>query len=265
MIWIRSALVTVTVLPLAGCFQAATVIKVKADGSGTIEQRLLITDAAMEQMRAFAILGGGNAPNADPTSEAQARSLAGSLGPGVTYVSSTPITADRAQGRDSVYAFTDITKLHISEQPSLPTGPISPAGSTNAGELTFALTHESDGNAVLRVQVPKFNVLPNGGPNGGSFAPTAQQIDMVKGLLAGARLTVDIEPAGRLVRTTSPFADGNRVTLVDVDFDKAVADPDLVTKLQSPKTAEEVKQAVTSLPGVKITLDPEISITFAPQ
>ena len=74
-----------------------------------------------------------------------------------------------------------------------------------------------------------------------------------------------IEPGGRLVRTTSPFADGNRVTLVDVDFDKAVADPDLVTKLQSPKTAEEVKAAVTSLPGVKITLDPEISITFTPQ
>jgi hypothetical protein len=263
MTWIRSALVTVAALPLAGCFQASTVINVKADGSGTIEQRLLITDAAMEQLRAFAILGGGNAANADPTSEAQARSLAGLLGPGVTYVSSTPITADKAQGRDSVYAFTDITKLHISEQPSLPTGPVSPAGSANVGELTFALTHEADGNAVLRVQVPKFNVLPTN--TGGSFAPTAQQIDIAKGLLAGARLTVAIEPGGRLVRTTSPFADGNRVTLVDVDFDKAVADPDLVTKLQSPQTPEEVKATVTSLPGVKITLDPEISITFAPQ
>jgi len=97
------------------------------------------------------------------------------------------------------------------------------------------------------------------------MAPTAQQIDMVKGLLAGARLTVGIEPEGRLVRTSSPFVEGNRVTLIDLDFDKATADPDLATKLQSLKTADDVKATVASLQGVRITFDPEISITFAPQ
>ena len=97
------------------------------------------------------------------------------------------------------------------------------------------------------------------------MAPTAQQIDMVKGILAGARLTVGIEPEGRLVRTSSPFVEGNRVTLIDLDFDRAAADPDLATKLQSLKTADDVKATVASRPGVKITLEPEILITFAPQ
>jgi hypothetical protein len=267
MTWIRGVLVTVAVLPLAGCFQAATVIKLKADGSGTIEQRLLLTEAAMEQLRGFAILSGGNAAGADPTSEAQARSLAESLGPGVTYVSSTPVKTETAQGRDSVYAFTDITKLHLSEQPRLPGGmTFSPAGSANVGEITFTLTREPDGNGLLRIQLPKFNLLPiPAGPNGAVMAPSAQQIDMVKGILAGARLTVSVEPEGRVVRTSSPFAEGNRVTLIDLDFDKAAADPDLATKLQSLKTADDVKAAVVSLQGVKITTDPEISITFAPQ
>jgi hypothetical protein len=266
MTWIRGVLVTAAVLPLAGCFQAATVIRLKADGSGTIEQRLLLTEAAMEQLRGFAILSGGNAAGADPTSEAQARSLVESLGPGVTYVSSTPVKTETAQGRDSVYAFTDITKLHMSEQPRLPGGIVSPAGTANVGELTFVLTREPDANALLRIQVPKFNLLPiQPGPNGAIMAPTAQQIDMVKGLLAGARLTVAIEPEGRLVRTSSPFVEGNRVTLLDLDFDKATADPDLTTKLQSLKTADDVKATVASLQGVRITFDPEISITFAPQ
>ena len=84
MTFIRRALVALAALPLVGCFEASTVIRLKADGSGTIEQRLLLTDAATDQLRAFAILGGGNAAGADPTSEAQARSLADSLGPGVT-------------------------------------------------------------------------------------------------------------------------------------------------------------------------------------
>jgi hypothetical protein len=263
---IKPALVAVAVLPLAGCFQASTVINVKADGTGTIEQRLLLTDAAMDQLRAMAILGGG-AANADPTSEAQARSLAESLGPGVTYVSSAPVKTDKAQGRDAVYAFTDITQLHVSEQPRLPAGPISPGGSANVGELTFNLTREPDGNARLRVQIPTLNVLPldTTGPNGAVTPPTVQQIDLVKTLLAGARLTVAIEPEGRLVHTSSAFADGNRVVLVDLDLDKVASDPDLVTKLQSPKTVEEAKASVNSLAGVKVTLDPEISITFAPK
>lgn len=263
---IRRVLVAVAVLPIAGCFQASTVINVKADGTGTIEQRLLLTDAAMDQLRAMAILGGG-AADADPTSEAQARSLAESLGSGVTYVSSTPVKTDKAQGREAVYAFTDITKLHISEQPRLPGGvTLSQGGGPNGGELTFILTREPDGNALLRVLVPKLNVLPMGaGPSGAIPSPTIQQIDMAKGLLAGARLTVAIEPDGRLVQSSSPFVEGNRVVLVDLDVDKAAADPDLVTKLQSPKTVEEAKASVNSLAGVKVTLDPEISITFAPQ
>jgi hypothetical protein len=267
MTWIRGVLVTVAVLPLAGCFEAATVIKLKADGSGTIEQRLLLTDAAIEQMRGFAILSGSNAASADPTSEPQARSLAESLGPGVTYVSSMPVKTDKGQGRDSVYAFTDITKLHLSEQPRLPGGvTLSPAGGTNAGEITFVLSREADGNALLRILVPKFNLMPMpAGPNGAVMAPTAQQIDMVKGMLAGARLTVGIEPEGRIVKTTSSFVDGNRVTLLDLDFDKAVADPDLATKLQSARTTDDVKAIVASLQGVKIPLEPEISIAFAPQ
>jgi hypothetical protein len=76
---------------------------------------------------------------------------------------------------------------------------------------------------------------------------------------------VAVEPEGRLVSTTSPFVDGNRVTLIDLDIDKAGSDPDLVKKLQSPRTLEDAKATINSVPGLKITLDPEITITFAPK
>ena len=266
MTFIRRALVIAAALPLVGCFESSTVIKLKADGSGTIEQRLLLTDAAMDQMRAFAILGGGDASSADPTSEAQARALADTLGPGVSFVSSAPVKTAKAQGRESIYAFTDITKVHVSEQPRLPAGPVSPGGSANVGEITFTLTRQPDGNALLRMQVPKLDILPMdaSGPPGSIVGPTVQQIEMIKGILAGAHLTVAIEPDGQVVQTNAPFVDGNRVTLVDLDVDQAAADPDLATKLRAPKTADDLKAAVKSIPGLKITLDPEISITFTP-
>ena len=66
------------------------------------------------------------------------------------------------------------------------------------------------------------------------------------------------------MQTSSPFVDGNRVTLVDVDIDRAAADPDLAKKLQSITRPEDAKAAINSIPGLKITLDPEITIEFAP-
>jgi hypothetical protein len=269
MVLVRRALLAIAMLPLIGCFQASTVIRVNADGSGTIEQRLLLTDAAMDQLRAFAILGGNSADTVDPTSEAQARSMAAAIGPGVTYLSSTPVKTEKARGRDTVYAFTDVTQLRISEQPKVPGGVSLRAQgvSTDSEPITFALTRQPDGNILLRILVPRPSVLSFATPNasGDVTPPSVEQIEMVKTVLAGASLTVAVEPEGRLVSTSSPFVDGNRVTLIDLDIDKAGSDPDLVKKLQSPKTLEDAKVSFNSVPGLKITLDPEISIAFTPK
>ena len=261
----RAVLVTLLAVPLAGCFQSSTVIHVKADGSGTIEQRTLLTETAMDQLRTLAILGGGNPDAADPTSEAQARSLAAAIGTGVTYVSSTPVKLEKLQGRESLYAFSDITQVRVSEQPALPSGiklPAAAGGSTPP--ISFALDRKPDGNVVLRIIVPRPAIFPTG-PNGEPQPPSLDQITMVKQLLAGARLTVAIEPDGRLVQTSSPFVDGNRVTLIDLDIDRAAADPDLARKLQTAATPEQAKAAINSIPGMKLTLDSEITIEFAPK
>ena len=251
-------------MPLAGCFQSSTVIHVKADGSGTIAQRTLLTETAMDQLRTFAILGGGNPDAANPTSEDQAKALAATIGPGVTYVSSMPVGVDKYQGRETIYAFTDIRQLRISEQPSLPGNlPLPANAGGNTPPIQFALDRNAEGNVVLRLLVPRPAIFPNGA-DGKPVPPKLEQITMVKQLLAGARLSVAVDPDGQLVRTSSPFVDGNRVTLVDVDIDRAAADPDLAAKLQSVGT-EDQATAINSIAGLKITLQPEITIEFTPR
>ncbi len=261
----RVVLIALLSLPLVGCFQSSTVIHVKADGSGTIEQRTLLTDTAMDQLRTLAILGGGNPDAADPTSEAQAKAMAAAIGTGVTYVSSTPVALEKSKGRETLYAFSDITQVHVSEQPALPGGVKLPASAGGAtAPISFALDRKPDGNVVLRIIVPRPAIFPTG-PKGEPQPPSLDQITLVKQLLAGARLTVAMEPEGRLVQTSSPFVDGNRVTLIDVDIDRAAADPDLAKKLQTGTTQPEIKAALNSIPGLKITLDPEITMEFAPR
>src|SRR5215831_1260372 len=100
----------------SGCFQSTTVLVVKGDGSGTIEQRTIVLTAALAQMRQLAAMSGRSAATIDPLSEDQARSLAASLGQGVSLVSTKAIKTAEGEGRESTYAFTDVSQLRVSEQ-----------------------------------------------------------------------------------------------------------------------------------------------------
>jgi hypothetical protein len=246
------------------CFQMTTVLKVNGDGSGTIDHRMVYTKAALAQLKQFAALGGGRG-SADPLSEQQARDMTASIGPGVTYLSSELITTPLGQGRDAIYAFTDVRTLRISTQPAAPGGiSIKTQGfntQPSASEsITFTMTREPGGNAILHIHVPEPNYLDFfGSPN------AAGQIGMVKTMLAGARVQLAAEPAGVLVRTSSPFVEGQRVTLLDIDLDTVLADETLLPRIQAvAATPAEAKAVLLSAKGLKINLDPEITIEFTP-
>jgi hypothetical protein len=98
---------------------------------------------------------------------------------------------------------------------------------------------------------------------GSSAAPSADQIAMLKPMFAGARLSMAIEPVGRLVRTSSPYVTGQRVTLLDVNVDSLLGDDTLLPRLQAAQSLEEAKTILKSVPDLKATLDPEITIEFA--
>jgi hypothetical protein len=259
---LRATCVLAAAVVSSACFQMETVLKVAADGSGTIEHRMLYSPAALVQLRQFASLAGGGGQAFDPLSEQQAREMTASIGPGVTYVSSEPISTPAGQGRASIYAFTDVSHLRISTQPAAPAGlKIKTRGfSTEAESVTFAITRNAAGNAVLQINVPEPNFLDAlGSPN------ATAQIGMVKTLLAGARVLLAAEPAGTVVRTSSPYVEGPRVTLLEVDLDQVLTDETLLPRLQAATTPDEAKSIVKSAAGLKINLDRAITIEFTPR
>lgn len=252
-----------------GCFQSTTILQVKPDGSGTLRQRTVFTAAAIAQLRQFMPApAGGRAP--ELLSEAQARAMAANIGPGVAYVSSAPIKTDTMEGRDILYAFADVTKLRITPQPPSPGGLTVRADSLGPPQsITFALEPGPNGDRVLRIRMPTLQMLPGitGGQVGGSSqspAMIAQQMAMARQMFAGLRMLVAVEPAGHVVSTNSPYVEGNRVTLFDVDFDRVAANPQVFETLQGVRTPEEAAAVVQGVPGLKFTTAPEITIQFAP-
>jgi hypothetical protein len=257
----RGILVLAAAVWSSACFQMTTVLKVAANGSGTIEHRMLYSPTAVAQLRQFAALGGGGQAF-DPLSEQQAREMTASIGPGVTYVSSEPIASPLGQGRAAIYAFTDVSQLRISTQPAAPAGLKirTPSFSTEAQSVTFAMTRNSAGNAVLQINVPEPNFLDAlGSPN------ATAQIGMIKTMLAGARVLLAAEPAGTVVHSSSPYVEGSRVTLLEVDLDQVLKDETLLPRLQAATTPDEAKAIVKGATGLKINLDRAITIEFTPR
>ena len=249
---LRLPLLLVAALFTTGCFQMTTTIKVAADGSGTIEQRQLITAAGIAQLGQASMSAGGR--RFDPLSEESARSAASRLGNGVTYVSSTPIADATGQGRAITYAFTDINGVRVGFDAPAP-GLVP--GQDGQG-VSFALTTLENGHALLRITVPQGLFA-----EGGGSLPPPEQIALARSFLAGARVSIAVEPAGALVEASSPFVDGNRVTLLEIDFDQLLKD-DVLARVRATKTAEELKAVVATAPGLKLNLDSPITVEFAP-
>lgn len=262
MVRMRLVLLLSTAVVCGGCFHMTTVLKANADGTGTIEHTMVFTTQALNQLRQMAMFRGGASPTVDPISEQQAREMASVIGEGVTYVSSKPITTPIGQGREATYAFTDINKLAISMQPAMPSGMAvrTPALGPDGEAVTFSLTRDGGASAMLHIHVPQPNWLSTIGS-----ANANGQLMLIKTLLTGARIHLAVEPTGALVATTSPYVEGRRVTLLELDLDEMLKDDTLVPRLTAAKTQEEIAAIAKSTPGLKINLDREITVEFTPE
>src|SRR4029079_12196397 len=106
----RLSLAGVVCVFASGCITASTIIHVKPDGSGTIEQAVAMKAEAAEQLAAMASgFGGDSAKPAagkgavpDLYNEKKRRDAATKYGEGVAFVSRKPIKTKELVGRSAI-------------------------------------------------------------------------------------------------------------------------------------------------------------------
>lgn len=255
----------------SGCLAATTLITVKSDASGTIEQTLVMSPAAaaqFQQMMAMGQAAGGASKPTELFSEQDARNAAARIGEGVTYVSSQRLKTADGEGLKAVYAFTDVRNLRLSERPTPPGGGampgLTPPGRGGADDLTFRFSGPPAGNPVVTVVFPSAPAgsrqsAPDAG-RGGQMPPEAMA--MARQMLKGLRIDIAMQVDGRIVRTNSKYVEGSKVTLLAIDFEQLLADPSLVADLQKTQSIEGIKARLEGVKGVKVNPDNEVSVEF---
>jgi hypothetical protein len=89
-------------------------------------------------------------------------------------------------------------------------------------------------------------------------------IASVQQMFSGLRMAIQVEPAGRIVRSNSPYVEGGIVTLFDLNLDELLKNEAALTRLQAAATPGDVTAVLKDLPGLKMVLDDDISIEFTP-
>lgn len=261
---------------LSGCFQVEKVIHVKADGSGTVEETVLMSKEAVAQLKAMSKqmaeqMGGENAEGATEEfsllDEKSLKKQAEKMGEGVTFVSAEKVSTDTGEGYKAVYAFEDVTKLKVNQNPgdSAPTGP--GGGSSTSPQENIVFEFGKGDPSLLVINLPKQE--PGEGEGEAEETDAADsnveaEMEQMKAIFQDMRMAVRVAVDGEIVETNATYRDGSKVTLMEIDFGKLVSDLDAFKRLakQKPDSLEEAKEILGQVEGVKIETERPVNVRF---
>ena len=261
-------ILAVSVFLISGCLQVETTIRIRKDGSGTVEQKFLMQSDIMQFLIGIApetAESEGEAEGLDFgfITEEDLRSSSESMGEGVTLVRVEAVEEDGFEGYFAVYAFRDINTLRVNQNPgeTLPSDP-QDGGATPEEYIGFSYR-----NGVLEIDFPDFEA--DGGEDGGDGDSPDEEMDessieMFREVYATMKLGMYLVFEDGIAKTDATYRDGDTITLMELDFAKVVEDESVFLELvgSNPETVQEMKSLVERVPGIKIETAEKVRVTL---
>jgi hypothetical protein len=257
----RALLVLALMLTCSGCIHISTLITLKPDGSGTMDQEIGMNPQALSMLAGFGANGRGMQQQAgrldDIFNEQKAREQAEKMG--VKFVSGTPVDTPSLKGYRARFAFDDIKALKVRMEDAR-----AMRGDSNSRQDPFDFEFaKGPSSSTLTIHIPQDVQRPplaqlGGGNTQMSQEQTQAMVAMMRPMFAGMFVDVSLAIDGRILRTNAPFVDGNHITLVQLDMDKVINDEAAWSKLQHATTPADMK----NIQGVKVSTEPTVTIEF---
>ena len=244
---------------LAGCFQVKTTVQVKKDGSGVLTQRVMMSSEFLQGIQQMAQSFGSEEEGSNSFfDEEELKAEASQYGDKVRFVSARKLEEEGLSGYEAVYEFDNIEDLSVSNSPDEEI-----MGQAPEDLITFEF---SKGNpALLQVVLPEQEISE---PKNDEQQP-ASEIDentrqMLEQMYKNMKVEMYISFDGKIVKTNSNYQDGDKVYLLQMDFEKLLEDPQTMEYLASSQAQNPaaMKNMMQNIPGVKVETKPEIFIEF---
>lgn len=257
---------------LAGCLQVDTTINLKKDGSGTINEKVLMSKTFINMMKEFAMAFQDSA-----TSEEEEFSLfkdediisdAKEYGNDVKYLSHSFISNDEWEGYEAIYSFDDIAKIKIQPDPDSKVAMSEDeTESEDGGEYYFFKFKEGDVSELI-IDRPEIDFNKDSLEEESSEEVTEQSDDELGDealkMMEGMKINIAVKIDGEISSSNATYVDGSTVTLFQMNLSEMMKDKEAFKefKNQEPKNIEEMKQFIEKFPGMKIEIQKPVSVKF---
>lgn len=255
---------------LSGCIEIFTTIRVKPDGSGTIEKNLMMSkEAIMMISNFFPKRDSSGDKGFDIFDEAKFRNDASEMGDGVSYLSGKKLTTEDKEGYDIIYSFNDISRLKIGENPrEIVASPSTIQFDSAARDDYISFDLKKNDPSVLTITLPSEEFQEKKKEQLESAVDTFQ-IDpeterKIKQMMRGMKMSFVVDMLAGIKETNAAYREGSRIVLAEINFGKLVEDPSNYKRFLSMKDKPfiEAKEFLRTLPGIKIELNHKVEVTF---
>ncbi len=265
----------ILLLVFSGCIEVKTVINVNDDGSGTIEETIIMSDKVIEMVKGFSAAFTSDStqqPEFDIFDEKNLMERAGSFGSGVVYLSGEKIQEGNKEGFKALYSFRNLNEISLSKIPQnqIPLG----IAESVAKDFTFKFIKGSPSEIIILMPSLEDSLRNEGetdsaeyssadslnGESDGDSTFTEEALELMKDLQISLALITE----GSIVETNAAYVDGSEITLFEFDFNKLLNNKENLQelmKLQSHDPAQ-IKEIIKNIPGIKIETAREISVKF---
>ncbi|MBV5326124.1 MAG: hypothetical protein JZU65_00575 [Chlorobium sp.] len=259
------------VVSLSGCFDVSTIITVRPDGTGTVAERMLMSNASLGQMVEL-VEKDQKKRSGDMPDKSELKKRAHEMGEGVRFLSIHPVATKSHKGYEALYAFNNIDQLLINRNPNKGTARDSSIGSDGQKKknqyVRFAL-EKGTPSRLMVMQDQEQSSSSTGSSSAAATSVTPEQREMMtrfmQEVFRGMHVFLAVDIDGTLLGTNATHRTDKRVTLVDVDFDKLMENASqfaLLTELGPEPNPEVLQKLLEKIPGVKVESKTKIDITF---
>ena len=114
-LWIV-VIVTVALFATGGCIESTTLVRLNTDGSGKVEDTLLMRTDVIQMLMGVSEEMGEEPGEFKLADRAKLEARARKMGEGVTLESVEDIVTENHQGYRALYTFQDINKIQVNEK-----------------------------------------------------------------------------------------------------------------------------------------------------
>jgi len=256
---------------LSGCLQVNTKVNLNKDGSGTIEETVVMKTEVINMMKEFAMsFDSTKSEGFNIFNEIELKEKALNYGEGVEYVSGEKVEMDNYEGFKVVYSFKDINKIKLNPSPEdkVPFGDDLNEADDGAVDdlLKFNFKKGNPSTLIINFPKPQMEDKPEIEETteyeDSTFNEEAEQkiIEMFDGM----KMALYFNFNDGIDETDASFVNGSEVTLMEIDFSEIIKNKEVFKNFQNtkPETLEEFKEVVGDLEGIKIEFKDQVTIKF---